>query len=50
MITKVVPHVHFHVIPKPDESDESGLVIGWPIQTFSKEDLEKTHQEIKQKL
>jgi len=50
VIHKVVPHVHFHVIPKPEESDETGLVIGWPIQTFSKEELGKIHEEIKQKL
>jgi len=50
MIPKVVPHVHFHVIPKPDESDETGLVIGWPTQSFSKEELAKAHEEIKQKL
>ncbi|KAI0781492.1 HIT-like domain-containing protein, partial [Trametes elegans] len=23
-----VPHVHFHVIPKPNEKE--GLVVGWP--------------------
>lgn len=50
MISKIVPHVHFHIIPKPEESDERGLVIGWPIQKFSKEDLEKVHEEIKGKL
>ena len=27
-----VPHVHFHLIPKHTESDDSGLIIGWPIQ------------------
>lgn len=50
MIPKVVPHVHFHVIPKPEESNDSGLVIGWPTQEFSKEELEKIHKEIKGKL
>ena len=50
MTLKVVPHVHFHVIPKPEESDKSGLVIGWPIQEISKEDLAKYHEEIKGKL
>ena len=47
---KVVPHVHFHIIPKPSESDKSGLVIEWPIQKFSKEELEKYHEEIQGKL
>lgn len=25
---QAVPHVHFHIIPKPDE--QSGLGVGWP--------------------
>ena len=50
MIPEVVNHVHFHVIPKPEESNDSGLVIGWPIQNVSKDELEKIHQEIKGKL
>ena len=36
--------------PKADESDESDLVIGLPIQQFSDEDLEKVYEEIKSKL
>ena len=47
---KIVPHVHFHVIPKPEESDEKGLVIGWPVQEISKEDLKKYHEELQGKL
>ncbi|KZS89497.1 HIT-like protein [Sistotremastrum niveocremeum HHB9708] len=47
---QVVPHVHFHVIPKPSESSESGLVIGWPAQSPSKEELAKLQEEIKGKL
>ncbi|KAF9646714.1 HIT-like protein [Thelephora ganbajun] len=47
---QIVPHVHFHVIPKPEESDENGLVIGWPIQKIATEDLKKLHEEIKGKL
>ena len=47
---KVIPHIHFHAIPKPGESNESGLVIEWPTQKYSKEDLAKAHEEIKQKL
>ncbi|THH16163.1 hypothetical protein EW146_g4423 [Bondarzewia mesenterica] len=36
---QVVDHVHFHVIPKPSDSDAEGLVIGWPTQSPSKEEL-----------
>ena len=36
--------------PKADESDESDLVIGLPIQQFSDEDLEKVYEEVKSKL
>ncbi|KAF6754571.1 HIT-like domain-containing protein [Ephemerocybe angulata] len=47
---QVVPHVHFHVIPKPSASNDEGLVIGWPTQTFEKEEMQKIYEEIKQKL
>ena len=47
---QVVKHVHFHVIPKPSESDEEGLVIGWPQKEVSKDDLEKLHSEMLEKL
>lgn len=33
---QAVPHVHFHVIPKPDEA--RGLGIGWPGQRLEPED------------
>ena len=33
---QAVPHVHFHVIPKPDEA--RGLGIGWPGQRLEAED------------
>lgn len=49
-ITQVVPHVHFHVIPKPSESQESGLVVGWPVQNIPKEELKALHEEITAKL
>ncbi|KAA1472240.1 HIT-like protein [Dentipellis sp. KUC8613] len=45
-----VDHVHFHIIPKPSASDDEGLVIGWPTQKPSMDDLKKLHEELKQKL
>ena len=48
--TKVVDHVHFHVIPKPSESDKEGLVIGWPTKEVSKDELAKLHEELQGKL
>ncbi|KDQ49218.1 hypothetical protein JAAARDRAFT_165714 [Jaapia argillacea MUCL 33604] len=47
---QIVPHVHFHMIPKPSESDSEGLVIGWPTQQISKEELAKLYEELKGKL
>ncbi|KZV79061.1 HIT-domain-containing protein, partial [Exidia glandulosa HHB12029] len=47
---QIVPHVHFHVIPKPEESDKSGLVIGWPTQKIEKEDLQAYYESLKGKL
>lgn len=32
---QAVPHVHFHIIPKP--SHEEGLGIGWPARTLEAE-------------
>ncbi|KAL9711233.1 Adenosine 5'-monophosphoramidase [Leucoagaricus gongylophorus] len=43
-----VNHVHFHVIPKPNEAE--GLSLGWPSQTPEKEELQKTMEEIKGRL
>ncbi|KAH9919287.1 HIT-like protein [Fomitopsis serialis] len=45
-----VDHVHFHVIPKPSATDTEGLVIGWPQQKLSMDELSKLHEEIKGKL
>jgi hypothetical protein len=36
------------MIPKPNE--EQGLTIGWPIQEVSKDELQKLHEELKNKL
>jgi len=47
---QLVDHVHFHVIPKPSDSDKEGLVIGWPQQETSKEELQKLFDELKGRL
>ncbi|GAA6004092.1 hypothetical protein JCM10207_002422 [Rhodosporidiobolus poonsookiae] len=47
---QVVDHVHFHVIPKPSDSDKEGLVIGWPTQQVDKDELKKLADEIVAKL
>ncbi|KAF9450551.1 HIT-like protein [Macrolepiota fuliginosa MF-IS2] len=43
-----VDHVHFHVIPKPNEAE--GLTVGWPAQKFEKEEMQKVYEEIKGRL
>jgi len=45
-----VPHVHFHVIPKPSLGEEEGLAIGWPAKSVDKGELGKTLEEIKARL
>ncbi|THH29356.1 hypothetical protein EUX98_g4816 [Antrodiella citrinella] len=45
-----VDHVHFHLIPKPRASDEEGLVIGWPAQKISMDELKAFHAELVTKL
>ncbi|KAH9891887.1 HIT-like protein [Cubamyces lactineus] len=45
-----VDHVHFHVIPKPAASDNEGLVVGWPAQKPSMDELKKLHEELVTKL
>ncbi|CAE6498749.1 unnamed protein product [Rhizoctonia solani] len=47
---QVVPHVHFHVIPKPSASDTEGLVIGWPTKQAEQTELQKLLDEMKGKL
>ena len=47
---KEVPHVHFHVIPKPAATLEEGLSIGWPAKAMSKEELQDVLEELKTKL
>jgi len=43
-----VDHVHFHLIPKPNESE--GLGIEWPTQNADKGELTKLLEEIKAKM
>ncbi|KAF2176387.1 HIT-like protein [Zopfia rhizophila CBS 207.26] len=45
---QVVDHVHFHMIPKPNETE--GLGIGWPTKAADKSDLIKLLEEIKSKM
>lgn len=45
---QVVDHVHFHVIPKPNETE--GLGIGWPTQQADKSELQKLLDDIKSKM
>ncbi|KAI0671188.1 HIT-like protein [Trametes maxima] len=45
-----VDHVHFHVIPKPSATDDEGLVVGWPAQKPSMDELKKLHEELVSKL
>ncbi len=45
---QVVPHVHWHVIPKPDEKE--GLIVGWPAKEMDKQELQKVYEELKGKL
>ncbi|KAJ4482478.1 HIT-like domain-containing protein [Lentinula aciculospora] len=45
---QAVNHVHFHVIPKPNEQE--GLVVGWPAKQVSQEELQSVHNELMRKL
>ncbi|EKV06991.1 Histidine triad (HIT) protein [Penicillium digitatum] len=45
---QVVDHVHFHMIPKPNEKE--GLTIGWPCQEGDMAKLKALHEEIKSKM
>ncbi|KAG8760768.1 hypothetical protein FRC14_002064 [Serendipita sp. 396] len=47
---QVVPHVHFHVIPKPSPSDQEGLVIGWPNKPADMEEIKTLLAELQTKL
>ncbi|KAE8824338.1 hypothetical protein PTNB73_09297 [Pyrenophora teres f. teres] len=43
-----VDHVHFHLIPKPNQ--EEGLGIQWPTKPMEKEELSKLLEDIKSKM
>jgi diadenosine tetraphosphate (Ap4A) HIT family hydrolase len=45
---QVVDHVHFHLIPKPNEKE--GLGIEWPTKNADKGELQKLLEEIKAKM
>ena len=45
---QVVPHVHFHVIPKT--SDEDGLQIGWPTKKADMDELKQYAETLRGKL
>jgi diadenosine tetraphosphate (Ap4A) HIT family hydrolase len=43
-----VDHVHFHLIPKPNQTE--GLGIDWPTQKADQSELKKLLEEIKSKM
>jgi diadenosine tetraphosphate (Ap4A) HIT family hydrolase len=45
---QVVGHVHFHMIPKPNEKE--GLGIGWPQQATDMDKLKALFEDIKSKV
>ncbi|KAH8822597.1 HIT-like protein [Flagelloscypha sp. PMI_526] len=45
---QVVDHVHFHVIPKPNE--EEGLGVHWPAKEANKDELKSLHELLLGKL
>ncbi|OQD74559.1 hypothetical protein PENDEC_c010G04770 [Penicillium decumbens] len=45
---QVVDHVHFHMIPKPNEQE--GLGIGWPAKESEMDKLKALFEEIKAKM
>ncbi|KAI7852463.1 HIT-like domain-containing protein [Circinella umbellata] len=48
MAHQVVPHVHFHIIPKPNK--EEGLIVGWPMKEANQDNLKQLLGRIKEKL
>ena len=48
MAHQEVDHVHFHLIPKPNQVE--GLGIQWPAHPMEKEELSKLMEDIKSKM
>lgn len=48
LFIKAVPHVHFHIIPKPNE--EQGLGIRWKPIKMPKEEIQKLYEDIKSRI
>ncbi|GAP85230.2 putative hit family protein 1 [Rosellinia necatrix] len=45
---QIVDHVHFHMIPKPNEQE--GLGVGWPTKEADMGALKKYFEEVKSKM
>ncbi|KAI2055878.1 Adenosine 5'-monophosphoramidase [Ophidiomyces ophidiicola] len=45
---QVVDHVHFHMIPKPNETE--GLTIGWPAKSDDMDSLKQLCEDLKSKM
>ncbi|EFX04048.1 hit domain containing protein [Grosmannia clavigera kw1407] len=43
-----VDHVHFHMIPKPNEAE--GLGVGWPMQKTDMDKLKALYEDIKSRI
>ncbi|MDX2051168.1 MAG: HIT family protein [Polyangiaceae bacterium] len=41
---QAVPHVHFHIIPKPDE--KQGLGVGWPAKSLDPDQAPRLRAEL----
>ncbi|KAI1165300.1 HIT-like domain-containing protein [Nemania serpens] len=45
---QIVDHVHFHMIPKPNEQE--GLGVGWPTKAADMDALKRYFEEVKSKM
>ncbi len=41
---QAIPHVHFHIIPKPNAKE--GLGVGWPARSLSPQDVKQLAEQI----